>query len=303
MAEFLADAAADTGRPPAAFFPVWQRMSLQLALLTALGSLIVVAFALFELPLDSRLERFAALGMTLVPLLLWASISVYPEFQFYRPRRRLVGVAVVSALTASALGLPLIEDFFRVQEWLPLESVSQRILGYSLTVGVLDTGLKFLVLRYLIYPQALRVRSDAIAYAFAAALGYSFYLSLALVARQQPTLGFAALVVLGNLGVQLFSALFIALGIIESYFSDAFPLVLPLNLVAATAGSGLITALSPGLLSGPLSAAGSGDRPLFALGIVVATFAITLGMVYFLYSNSERREREAYLGSGAADGI
>ncbi len=278
-------------------------MSLQLALLTALGSLIVVAFTLFELPLDSRLERFAALGLTLVPLLLWAGISVYPEFQFYRPRRRLVGVAVVSALTASALGLPLIEDFFRVQEWLPLESVSQRILGYSLTVGVLDTGLKFLVLRYLIYPQALRVRSDAIAYAFAAALGYSFYLSLALVARQQPTLGFAALVVLGNLGVQLFSALFIALGIIESYFSDAFPLVLPLNLVAATAGSGLITALSPGLLSGPLSTAGSGDRPLFALGIVVATFAVTLGMVYFLYSNSERREREAYLGSGAADGI
>ena len=190
-----------------------------------------------------------------------------------------------------------------LDQWLPLQSVFQRIIGFTLTAGMIDTGLKFVVLRYLIYPQALRVRSDAVAYALASAIGYSFYLSLVLVWRLEPTWNNAAIVVLSGFAIQAASSLFIALGIIESYFADAFPLVMPANLLMAAAVNGVMQALLPGLLSGPLSQAGSADRPLFGLAFLLAAATVSVAVAYFLYSNSERLEREAYVRHEGADGI
>ncbi len=277
-----------------AFLPVWRRMSLQLVLLAGI-SLVAVLIGEFLQPSFSReLGWFLAHLFVFSPLLFWLLFSVLPEYSVARPRRRLMGVAMVSALTASAIGLPLVEEFFQVELWLPLESVSQRIIGFTLTAGVVDVGLKFLVLRYLIYPQALRVRSDAIAYAFASAIGYSFFLNLALLWSLQPIWDLAAIYILANFTIQFGSSMYIALGMIESYFSDAFPLVLPINLLLAALMTGLITALLGGLLSGPLGLSGNTDRPFFALLMLFAMLFGTLGIVYFLYSNSERREREAY---------
>lgn len=303
MTDFLGNELAAEGADAMAFFPVWRRISLQLFIVALISGAIVVAVAVFGLQPGREFERVGGLALVATPPLLWLALSVLPEYQYARPRRRLIGVAVVSALSASAIGLPVVEEFFRVDQWLPLQSAAQRMLGYGLTAGLVDTGIKFVVLRYLVYPQALRVRGDAIAYAFASAIGYSFFLSLAVVLRLEPTLGFAALYVLGNLVVQLASVLFVALGIIESYFSDAFPLILPANLLIAAFSSGIVTSLTAGVMSGPMSTAGSSARPLFALAILLVSMILALALVYFLYSNSERREREAYLGSEVSDGI
>ena len=303
MALNLSSQASSEGADSYAALPVWRRVAFQVLLLAAILGAIVVASQIFQPRLAAGVGRALSLALAPLPLLLWLLVSVWPEYRASRPRRRLIGVAVLSGLTAAALGLPLIEDFFRIELWLPLAAVFQRIIGYTLTAGMLDVGLKFLVLRHLIYPEALRHRSDAIAYAFASAVGYSFYLNLAYVWRVDPAPDFAAIVVLTNVAVQLASSLFIALGIVESYFSDAMPLVLPINLFVAASTTGLIAPTVSGLMSGPLGVAGSSDRPLFALLMLLATLLVTLGIVYFLYSNSERREREAYRSRGVNDGI
>lgn len=285
------------------FLPVWRRLTLQLALLTAFMCLIVALDEVFQPRFDAQIERVISLALVALPLILWLLVSVLPEYRVARPRRRLLGVAVVSALTASAIGLPLAQDFFRVDEWLPLQSVIARILGYSLSAGIVDAGLKFVALRYLIYPRGLRVRGDAVAYAFAGAIGYSAFMSLALIWQLAPKWDIAAIYLLSNLAIQFASSMFIALGIAESYFSDAYPLVLPLNIVAAAFSSGLLMALIGGFLSGPLGTAGNSDRPLFAIALLVAALSLTAGIVYFLYANAERREREAYMSRWTADAI
>lgn len=279
-----------------AFLPVWRRLGLQLVILSAALLLIVLLGELLQPRLDAQLGRLLSLATAAMPVILWLYLSVLPEYRVARPRRRLIGVAVVSALTASAIGLPLVQEFFRVQEWLPLQSVFARILGYTLTAGAVDAGLKFVVLRYLIYPQSVRVRSDAIAYAFAGAIGYSAFMNFALIWRLEPTWDTAAIFLLANLTIQVASSLFLALGIVESYFSDAYPLIMPVNVLAAAFSTGLITALVGGFMSGPLSKAGNSDRPLFAFAMLLAAIIVSLAVVYFLYSNSERREREAYSG-------
>lgn len=285
------------------FLPVWRNLVLQLIVLTSALLLIVLIGELIQPRFDQRIERGLSFALVALPLLLWLYVSVLPESRVARPRRRLFGVAVVSALTASAIGLPLAQEFFRVQDWLPLQSVFSRILGYTLTAGFVDAGLKFIVLRYLIYPQGLRVRGDGIAYAFAGALGYSGFLNFAVVWQLEPSWNIAAIYLLSNVAIQLASSMFIALGIIESYFSDAHPLVLPINVLVAAFSNGLIAALVGGFMSGPLSTAGNSDRPLFAFALLGASLVIALGMVYFLYSNSERREREAYMSQWNPDGI
>ena len=57
-------------------------------------------------------------------------------------------------------------------------------------------------------------------------------------------------------------------------------------------------------MSGPLSTAGNTDRPLFAFAMLRSLTCRYVGcVVYFLYSNSERREREAYMSQWNSDGI
>lgn len=283
--------------------PIWRRFSILVSVVFLVCGITILSGEVLPVTRDFDFNRIAAVMLTSLPAIMWLLLSVLPEFRVDRPRRRLIGVAVVSGLTASAVGLPLAEGFFVIDQWLPLQSVFQRIVGYTLTVGVIDVGLRFVVLRYLIYPQALRVRSDGVAYALAAAIGYSFYLTLVWVWRLEPTWNHAAVYVLSSFTIQTASGLYIALGIIESYFGDAFPLVLPVNLLAATLVAGVMQALLPGLLSGPLSQAGSGDRPLFGLFFLVAATIASVGAAYFLYSNSERREREAYVSQGGTDGL
>ena len=283
--------------------PVWRRLSILVAIVSLVCGLVLLAGEALPVTRNTEVNRLAALTLAALPALVWLILSVLPEFRVDRPRRRLIGVAVVSGLCASALGLPLAEEFFVIDQWLPLQSVFQRVAGYTLTTGMIDVGLRFVVLRYLIYPQALRVRSDAVAYALAAAIGYSFYVNLVLVGRLEPTWNNAAIYILSSFTIQAASSVYIALGIIESYFADAFPLILPVNLLVAALVAGVMQALLPGLLSGPLSQAGSGDRPLFGLAFLLAATIVSIGIAYFLYSNAERREREAYMSQGGGDGV
>lgn len=282
--------------------PVWRNIVIQLGMIIALCLFLVILSEALSLKPDEDISRILTVGLLLFVPGVWLALAVAPEAQSASPRRRLLGVAALSALLAAAIGLPLVQDFFRLGEWLPLETVARRILGFTLTAGVVDTGLKLLALRLLIYPKELRRRSDVVAYCFASAMGYSFYLNLAIVMQLQPSLAIAANYVLANIAIQFVSAMFIALGLTESYFGDAFPLVLPSNLVLAAASTGLIAPVFTSIMSGPLGLEGNADRPLYGSLFLIAAICLAGGVTYFLYNASERREREAFVGGGGSDG-
>ena len=295
------DTAGDSQRH--ATVPVWRNIVIQLAMIIALCLLLLVLSEALSLKPEGDVSRVLTAVLLIFAPGVWLAVAVAPEAQSSRPRRRLIGVAVLSALSAAAIGLPLVQDFFRLEEWLPLETVFRRILGFALTAGLVDAGLKLLVLRFTIYPNELRMRSDAVAYCLASAVGYSFYLNIAIVLQLQPSLAIAANYVLANLAIQFASAMFIALGIAESYFGNAIPLVLPTNVIAAAATTGLIAPVFTGIMSGPLGTAGNEDRPLFGILFLIAAICLSGALTYFLYNASERREREMFVGSGDRDGL
>ena len=283
------------------YWRVWPSLALQILLVTAVSAAAVMAGEILNPQFDDTINRILTVSLALLPLILWLAVAVLPERRVRRPRKNLMGLAILSALTAAAVGLPLAQDFFGVEQWLPLESSFQRIIGFTFTVGIVDTALKWFALRFAIYPKHLRIRSDAVAYGLASAVGYSLYLNLDSILGLQPTFGIAAIYILSNYTIQFASSMFIALGVIESNFGNALPIVLPLNLFAAAASIGIIRPLFSGVMNGPLRLAGSSDRPLSGLIFLMAAL-VGFGMIsYFLYTVSERREREAYAGSGNAD--
>ena len=282
--------------------PVWRGVVIQFAMIIPLCLLLVVLSEALALKPEDDVSRILIAVLLLFVPGVWLAVAAAPESQSTQPRRRLVGVAVLSALAAAAVGLPLVQDFFRVEEWLPLETVFRRIIGFALTAGVVDAGLRLLILRFTIYPNELRSRGDAVAYCMASAIGYGSYLNLAMVWQLEPSLAIAAAYVLANLAIQFASAMFMALGISESYFGNAFPLVLPMNLLAAAATTGLITPVFTGVMSGPLGTAGNVDRPLFGVLFLVAAICLTGALTFFLYNASERREREAFVSSRGNNG-
>lgn len=285
-----------------AVLPVWQRITVQLGILSVTALAIVLATELLGLQFEGAVRRVLSLALVPLPLLLWLLFSALPESRFARPRRRLVSVAILSGLCASAFGLPLIDDFFQIGQWLPLESVVQRIVGYTVTVGVVDVSIKFMVLRFLALPEALRARSDVVAYAMAAAVGYSFYINLVSIWRLDPVWELAAIVVLSNMAIQFASSMAMTLGIVATYFANAFPSILPLSLVVAALSTGLIAPQVPGLTSGPLGTAGNATRPLFGIAFLLAVLLLSLAGTYFLYRNVERRQRETTLGRSNGNG-
>lgn len=282
---------------------VWPSLALQILLVTAVSAAAVMASEILNLQFNDTINRILTVSLALLPPMLWLAVAVFPEHRVLRPRENLIGLAILSALTAAAVGLPLAQDFFRVEQWLPLEPSFQRIIGFTFTVGIVDTALKWLALRFTVYPKHLRIRSDAIAYGLASAVGYSLYLNLDSIWPLQPTFGIAAIYILSNYTVQFASSMFIALGIIESRFGNALPIVLPLNLFAAAASTGIIRPLFSEVMNGRLVLAGSSDQPFFGLMFLVIALTGFAMISYFLYTVSERREREAYVGSGDADDL
>lgn len=285
---------------------VWPGLAMQVLLMAAIAAAAVAAGEIFNPnpQLDGGINRLLGVVLALLPLLLWLAMAVLPEYRVSQPRKHLAGTAALSALTAAAIGLPMTQDFFRVEQWLPLESSFRRIAGFTFTAGMVDTALKLFILRFAIYPHSLRIRSDAIAYGLASAVGYSFYLNLALIWRWQPTLGIAAIYILANYAIQFASSMFIALGIIESHFGNARPIVLPLNLLTAAVTTGAVTPLFSGVMNGPLGLAGSSARPFSGLVFLIIALLGAGLVAYFLYTVSEGRQREAYgSGNGDTDGF
>jgi len=282
---------------------VWRGLLWWLVLLSGFTAVGIFLQQLFQPAVPAAVNRGLGMFFVLLPVLIWLGLSLYPDQRSKRPRVGLRGVAVFSGLATASVSLPLQEQLFVLEQWLPLQSVLQRILGYTVAAGMLDALLKMAVLHYVIYPRRLLARNDAIAYAYAGAIGSSFAVNFMAVGHMDPTWQYALLTVLLACVAQLVSSLFIALGLIESVFSKAMPLVLPANVLLGSAAAGTILALYPGFLSGELGTGGSGARPLFALGFLMLAWCLALALVAFFYRNSERRAREAYVSHSPTRGI
>jgi RsiW-degrading membrane proteinase PrsW (M82 family) len=280
----------------------WRSMATESIFMLAIAVVLFVLFNILSVQLPTSLRTPVNVGLVLLPVGLWLAFSWWPERFVLQPRRRLLTVMIVSALAANAIGIPLLNDFFQVDRWLPLSSAITRIIGYTFTGGIVQEMLKYLVVRYTVWPQQFRNRLDGVAYGAASALGYATVLNLHFALANPATPDVTANRVFSNLALHLVTSLVVGYGLAEVRFGQPSPFLMTLSIALAAFITGVAIPIRAGLVNASLSLDSTASNPLlnisatkplqglaFSLGLLAAlSFVLS-----FLFNSAEQREREA----------
>ncbi len=116
--------------------------------------------------------------MALVPAVIWMIFFYRQDRLEPEPKAYVLEVFLLGALLASALGIPLVRDLFRVQDWLG-QSTLTNVLGSILVIGFVQEFLKYAAVRYSVYLSTeFDERVDGVVYGTAAGLGFATMLNI-----------------------------------------------------------------------------------------------------------------------------
>lgn len=280
------------------FRRVWRSIAMEHGIYLGITAALFVLLDVISINIPSSLHSIIAPILALLPVGLWLIFSWFAERQARQPRQRLLAIAIISALAANAIGIPLVNDFFTVDRWLPLSSAINRIVGYTFTVGIAHETIKYLVLRYTLGNELLRTRFDFIAYAAASAVGYAGALNLHMIAvdGNTPTPDVVAARVFATCVLHLITSVIVSYGLSEVEFGTSNPILLMLTLAVASIVAGIAIPIRAGLVNSGLSFGINTTRPLFGIAFSAALLVVPLLIVSFLYDSAERRAYEASLG-------
>ncbi|MBL8163544.1 MAG: PrsW family intramembrane metalloprotease [Anaerolineae bacterium] len=272
---------------------VWRSIILEGGILIAIAAGLFLTSGFITDLIPVQFEPVLRIALALTPLVLWLIFSWWAEQRVMQPRARLIAVAVIGALAANAVGEPLINQFFQVEDWLPLSSAIDRIVGYTFTVGITQEFLKYLVVRYVAWPDHFRIRLDGVAYGVAVSIGYVTVLNLHLLVNTPVALDVAAQRVVATYAIQIATSVVIGYGLSEVRFSDPNPLFLALMLALAALITGIAIPIRAGLTNAAFSLEGVFPRPLFGFGFSAVLLVIPIFVGSFLFASAERRAQEA----------
>ena len=268
--------------------PVWRSVAIVSGLLLVMTVSIYVLVNVIGLSAPDSLRLYLGIPVALAPAGLYLVFSWFREQLVPAPRQRLIAVLVISGLVASAIGIPLINDFFQVSRWLPLSSAINRIVGYTFIVGIVQETLKYGVVRFTVWPQQYRIRLDAMAYGVAAAIGYATAVNIHFVGTYHASLDVVALRVFTTFAVHLSATACVSYGLAEVRFSDPLPFFLPMSLFVAALVTGVAIPIRAGLVNAAFALGVSATRPLFGLGFSVALLLGSLLVIAFLFNTAEQ---------------
>lgn len=167
----------------------WAKLSHSRGSVWRSGAAYVVAIALFAAAAAVLLRAtqpalsgaglmLAGAGLALVPAVLWLAFFYAQDRLEPEPKGYVLGVFVLGALLAAAVGIPIVRELFRVQDWLG-KSPLTNLLGSILIVGFVQEFLKYAAVRYSVYnlPE-FDERLDGVLYGTAAGLGFAAMLNI-----------------------------------------------------------------------------------------------------------------------------
>jgi RsiW-degrading membrane proteinase PrsW (M82 family) len=119
--------------------------------------------------------------LALVPAAIWLVFFYLQDRIEPEPKGYVAGVFLLGGLLAAAIGVPLVENVFRVSHWIHTNTLA-TILGGILVVGFTQEFLKYAAVRYSIYhSDEFDEPTDGVIYATAAGLGYASVLNIQFV--------------------------------------------------------------------------------------------------------------------------
>lgn len=163
------------------------RDSVRQADLISLGLVVVFVLVVFAVEawvqpvFDQTTLTVTGVILSLVPALLWIAFFYRRDRMEPEPKSMVIQLFFLGGLLAAAVGIPVVENFFQVSEWL-YTNLWTRLLGGILVIGFTQEFLKYAAVRWTVYKsQEFDEPIDGIIYATAAGLGYAAMLNIQFV--------------------------------------------------------------------------------------------------------------------------
>jgi hypothetical protein len=275
---------------------VWQSLAREMTVLIGVVVGVFVLFDILRLSLPVALRLPINLALATIPAILWFIFSYLAENRVPQPRPRIGEVFILSVLIASAIGIPFVQTIIQPEKWLATESTINRILGYTMTVGVVQEFLKYIILRYTVW-QNYSTRADSIAYATTVAIGYATVLNFSYVLGNDALSGGVALRVLANTAMNVVGSLVLAYGLSETVLQKSTLFLLPATLFIASLLNGLMITLRSGIMNAQITLKATSPRPILSLGFSIVFYIALVGIMLFIYNANEKQQREALKSS------
>jgi protease PrsW len=217
-------------------------------LLVTIGAGVIFAAvlaALFHFA-DIQLEGIGLIAagviMALVPAGIWLLAFYQQDRLEPEPKHLVLGVFILGALVAAAVGQPLIRDVFRVQEWSG-NNILVGLLSSILIVGFIQEFLKYAAVRYTVFGSSeFDERVDGIIYGAAAGLGYATLLNLQyVIGNEGVDLGVGAMRVVTSALAQASFAGVTGYFIARAKFEQMGPFWLPAGIALAAVLNGVVS--------------------------------------------------------------
>lgn len=231
----------------------------------------------------------AGVLLALVPAFIWLVFFFLQDRIEPEPKGYILGVFLLGALLASAVGIPLVDNFFHVQKWIYADTAT-TILGSILLVGFIQEFLKYAAIRFSVYPSAeFDEATDGVIYATAAGLGYATVLNIQFViANGGVALGSS---VIRMVVVALAQASFAG---ITGYFLGRAKFEnkpwwwMAAGLSLAAVGNGLFNWLRGRIVQTNISLTGASTNPWMGLVFATVVALFTLGLILWLIRRNIR---------------
>jgi protease PrsW len=265
------------------------------------AALLAVLFHFADIQLTGIWLIVAGVVMALVPAGIWLLAFYQQDRLEPEPKTLVLGVFILGALVAAAVGQPLIRDVFRVQEWSGT-SIVTGLLSSILIVGFIQEFLKYAVVRYTVYNSAeFDERIDGIIYGAAAGLGYATLLNLQyVIGNEGVDLGVGAMRVVTSALAQASFAGVTGYFIARAKFEHMGPFWLPAGVTLAAVLNGVVSYA----LGEVTTLFGFSFNPWYGLVVAVivagATFAVLFTIIRRL--NAATTSTVATTGAPAAQG-
>jgi protease PrsW len=240
----------------------------------------IIAFLAGQIgPLDPAMLIVVGIILAIVPSAVWLYFFYRQDRLEPEPKTKLTAVFLLALLLTGALGVPLINDWFRMPTWAAAESVTS-LLASILIVGFTWQAIVYVAVRLVVYDTPeFDERMDGIVYGTVAGLGVATLLNLNyVIANGGVALGPGVIrVVTTALAQASFSGL-LGYFMAEAKFEHKPVWWVPLGLFIAAVLNGLFS-----WLLGEVSATGLTVSPWrsLVLGMVVAlaVFALLLTLM------------------------
>jgi RsiW-degrading membrane proteinase PrsW (M82 family) len=270
---------------------VWRTCFVAVGVLVVFTILIAIIARVLEPQFDGFLLVLTGVALALVPALLWLVFFYLQDVLEPEPKAYVLGVFVLGALLASAVGTSVIHEVFHVQDWLGT-SLLANLLGSILVIGLVQEFLKYVAVRYSIYllPE-FDERMDGILYGTAAGLGYATMLNIRYVVDSGGVdleMGIIRIVVtaLAQAAFAGITGYFLA----RAKFDDRPIWWLPLGLACAAVLNGLFTVFRGELTRMGSVVGGRTASPWLGLALATVVAVLTLLVLFYLMGRANRAE-------------